>query len=241
MHVLLLGWGGSHPRQLAPYVELHRARGRSTHLYINDGVGLLWRHARVRRRCAEEAARLADGSGELSIHAFSDNGFIALCAIVAALRGSDAGRRTLARVRGVILDSGPALWAAGPAEFARRYALAVTPTVLRRRSARPHPLVTPLLRAGFRAYGLLRPATMQRLRSAYPEVAADYPRCPHLLIGGADDPLAPAADVDAFASQLAARGMEVRRRSIATDVHVGSFRAAPDVYRREIDAFLATS
>jgi pimeloyl-ACP methyl ester carboxylesterase len=238
MHVLLLGWGGSRPRQLASYVDIHRRRGSSTRLYINDGLGLLVRPEQVRRRCAEEAARLAEVTDELLVHSFSDNGFITLCTIVAALRESDAGRRALARIRGVILDSGPALWAASPAEFARRYALAATSVLLRRRSARPHPLVTPLLHAGFRAICLLDRTAVQRLQSAYPAVAADYPDCPHLVIRGDGDPLAPAADIDAFASKLAARGIGVRCCPIATDVHVGSFRAAPDDYRAAIDAFL---
>ncbi|MBC7052163.1 hypothetical protein G6O46_24445, partial [Salmonella enterica subsp. enterica serovar Enteritidis] len=83
-------------------------------------------------------------------------GFIGWAALLDALDASEQGRRARAAIRGVIFDSSPGLWnVRGPIDFARRFALGMTPAVSRmaKLGARERlRVVTSLLAVGFIGY-----------------------------------------------------------------------------------------
>lgn len=242
MQTLILGWGGSTARRLVPFTELHDARGGRARVFICDGFGSLFRFEQVYRSCEREADALlaAERGRGLLVHLFSDNGFVALCTLIDVLRRSAEGRGLLGRVRGIVLDSAPGLHAADRAAFARRFALALTPPVLRslRRPAREeHPLITPALTGAMRLYQMGWSSTARRLVGAYETSAAHYPACPHLFLYGKGDRIAPSADVETFAARIAGRGASVRVRRFDTGVHVGCHQASPAAYRRAVAEF----
>lgn len=234
MLVLLLGWGGSTPAHLESFVRAYAGLGFRSHVFICDGFRSLLQYDRVVAACEAEARQIQAlvGDDEIIVHAFSDNGFIAFCHFLRAWRGDGEARRIIARIRGVVLDSSPGLWRVSADEFSRRFACALTQMVSRRLGTPRSnvPIVTPALIRCFDLYQRGWASTVQRLRGAYDEIEADYPGCPHLFLYGADDPIVPSRDVEAFAAELAARRLTVRTHRFDTAVHVGSFWLAPQVY-----------
>lgn len=240
--VLLLGWGGCSERQLEPFAQMHRELGRETRAFICPMLRALLHFEGERRAFRAEAAWLAAAAAKrpVIIHSFSDNGFFSLCMLLSVLRESPEGRRAIANLRGVILDSGPALYAAVGREFSARFASALTPFCLRGLglpAQQHHDLATPALRACFGLYQACWAGTVRRIVGAYDEVSFDYPRCPHLFLYSNDDPVSPRRDIEAFAEGQKARGVPVETRCFSTDRHLGALRADPRVYRGAVAAF----
>jgi acetyl esterase/lipase len=142
----------------------------------------------------------------------------------------------------VITDSAPGLWAVrGPVDFARRFALGMTPAVSRmaRLGARERlPIVTPLLGLGFLGYQLLFPRSVRAMRSAWKTVAAKQPRCLHLFLYGERDVLVPPGDVRAWIDKQRDAGIEVESLAFAEGRHVALFPKDPRRYRGALTEFV---
>lgn len=241
---VLLGWGNSLPSQLVVYQRLHQALGLDASFVIPSTVAGLRRPDAYARFLAPVAAELAreGGARPIVIHAFSDNGFVGWAALLDALDATPGGRAARAAIRGVVLDSAPGLWAVrGPLDFARRFALGMTPAVSRlaRRGARERlRIVTPLLTAGFLGYQVLFRRQVRVMLSAAPRIAATQPRCPHLFLYGEADILVPPRDVRAWAARQREAGIEVEEHAFAEARHVALFPKDPKRYRAALATFV---
>lgn len=247
MFTLLIGWFGSTPRQLAPFVALHQGDGDRTYVARYNGFDGFFRLDRLYADSEAEAARIlaAAGRDDLVVHAFSDAGFTYLCLLVQALRRTREGKDLLGRIRGIVFDCAPGLYATlhptHRAEFSRRFACTMTRFVtrrLRRSRSRYQPLLMAAFTRCLDLYQRLWPRNVRALQSAFDRIADDYPECPHLFLYAAHDPITPAADVTAFASRLESRGVEVRTARFDTAVHVGCYRTAPAEYRGAVAELL---
>ncbi|MCA9584866.1 MAG: DUF829 domain-containing protein [Myxococcales bacterium] len=229
MRSLLLGWGNSTPRQLAAYERLHRRVGLSPVTVIGSTLrGLV--SQRLFARSVAPALDALEGN-TCMVHLFSDNGFLAWAALLAA--GAD-----VRGVRAVLLDSSPGLWAARDAsEVARRFSLGMMPVAARvlRIEPRPYvPAVTPALYGAFLAYQRLRPGWASAMRGAADVVLDRGPRCPHVFAFGGRDELVPAVNVRAFAARMGALA-EVREHCFDDAGHVLLFPSDPKRYTRVVE------
>lgn len=240
---LLIGWGNSTLPQLSAYERLHASLGVRTRSVIPDTrKGLLDRRA-YRRALAPTAAWLQESPDTPTlVHFFSDNGFIGWAALLDALAQSDEGRRARSAIRGVVMDSSPGLWAVrGPVDFARRFALGMTPAVTRLAGfgARERvPILTPLLGLGFLGYQLVFRGSVRQMRGAADIVVREQPRCPHLVLYGEDDILVPPRDVRAWVAKQRGLGIDVEEHAFEGGRHVALFPRDPRRYKRAIAAFV---
>jgi hypothetical protein len=246
MLTLLLGWAGSTPRRLAPFVDIHRDLGNDTRIFVADAFGSLIRLEKARAKWAVEAHRIvaAAESGPMCVHLFSENGFIVFCMMVDVWRRTDEGRDLMGRIRGIILDSAPGLYAANRAEFTRRFAYAATPfilRILRQPAQQHHPILTPALERCLDLYQVGWADTVRKILGVFDAVAADYPACPHLFVYSARDLVVPAADIEAFAAIIRNRGAPAQTLRFDTDAHIGGIQFAPNEYRRAIIDFCKES
>jgi pimeloyl-ACP methyl ester carboxylesterase len=241
-HVLLLGWGNATPSQLAAYERLHAMTGSSSRSVIPDTKkGILSADAYV-RALVPAADELVAESRPIVVHLFSDNGFIGWAALLSVLATTERGRATRDRIRGVILDSSPGLWAVrSKVDFARRFALAMTPAVTRALGLGPRervPVLTPALIASFVAYQLAFPGAARAMKNAAHRVADEQPGCPHLFLYGDDDALVPADDVRAWIALQRQRGLDVEDVMFPGAKHVALFPKDPRRYRETIARFV---
>ena len=242
--VVLLGWGNATRSQLVVYERLYRLLGLAPTTVIPNTIEGLGRPGAYARTVAPLARELAaeGGTRPIVVHLFSDNGFMGWAALLDALDASDDGRRARVAICGVILDSAPGLWAVrGPIDFARRFALGMTPAVSRmaRLGARERlPVVTPLLAVAFLGYQVLFPRSVRAMRSAWKQVAAKQPRCPHLFLYGEGDVLVPPGDVRAWIEKQREAGIDTESHSFAEGKHVALFPKDPGRYRATLTAFL---
>lgn len=240
---LLIGWGNASSSQLSAYERLYASLGLATTSVIPDTKkGLLDPHA-FGRAVAPVAQNLSDVPETPTIvHFFSDNGFIGWAALLDALSRTEPGRRTRDAIRGVIMDSSPGLWAVrGPMDFARRFALGMTPAMTRMAGfgARERvPILTPLLGLGFLGYQLVFRDSVRNMRGAAEIVAREQPRCPHLMLFGEDDILVPPRDVRAWIAKQRARGIDVEDHAFEGGRHVALYPRDPRRYRSAIAAFV---
>ena len=242
---VLLGWGNATPSQLVVYERVYKGLGLDCSSVIADTVAGLADPTAHARAVAPLATALAKGGGEqaLVVHLFSDNGFVAWAALLEALATTEGGRRARDAIRGVVLDSSPGLWnVRGPIDFARRFALGMTPAVSRAAGlgARERlPVVTPLLALGFVAYQLLFRRSVKAMLSAADRISAHQPSCPHLFLYGEADALVPASDVRAWIARQRAGGIEVEDCAFTGARHVAIFPKDPKRYRATVTAFVA--
>jgi pimeloyl-ACP methyl ester carboxylesterase len=241
--VVLLGWGNATPSQLVVYQRLYKLLGLESVTVIADTVAGLTDPAAYARSLAPLAAQLAKNDQRaLLVHLFSDNGFIAWAALLDALAATEGGRRARDAIRGVVLDCSPGLWnVRGPLDFARRFALGMTPAVSRlaRLGARERlPFVTPLLAAGFLGYQLVFRRSVKTMLSAAARVTDHQPRCPHLFLYGEADVLVPAHDVRAWIARQRAAGIEAEDQAFADARHVALFPKDPKRYKATVTAFV---
>jgi len=242
--VLLLGWGNSTRSQLVVYEKLYAALGVDATTVIPDARAGLVSPGAYRRTLARPAAELAAEAGArpLLVHLFSDNGFVSWAALLVELAKTEAGRRARDAIRGVIYDSAPGLWAVrGPVDFARRFALGMTPAVARMANLGPReriPVVTPLLGVAFLAYQLVFRASVRTMLSAPGHVASEQPRCPHLFLFGERDALVPPRDIRAFVERQRDAGLAVEVHAFEDAKHVALFPRDPRRYRAAVGAFV---
>lgn len=241
---MLLGWGNALPSQLVAYERLYKALGVDASSVIPDTLEGLARPGAYARTLAPLAAELAAEAGArpILVHLFSDNGFIGWAALLDALDRTEPGRRARAAIRGVIFDSSPGLWAVrGKIDFARRFALGMTPAVARLAKLGPRdrlPVVTPLLAMGFVAYQLLFPRSVRSMLSAGARVTAKQPRCAHLFMYGGEDALVPPRDVRAWISRQRETGIDVEEHAFERARHVALYPTDPRRYRATLAAFV---
>jgi pimeloyl-ACP methyl ester carboxylesterase len=242
--VVLLGWGNAIRSQLTVYERLHRLLGLDPTTVIPNTLEGLGRPGAYARAVAPLAAELAAEAGArpIVVHLFSDNGFMGWAALLLALDATEEGRRALGAMRGVVTDSAPGLWAVrGPIDFARRFALGMTPAVSRMARLGPRerlPIVTPLLGLGFLGYQVLFPRSVRAMRSAWKTVAAKQPRCPHLFLYGERDVLVPPCDVRAWIDRQREAGLDVESHAFAEGRHVALFPKDPRRYRAALTEFV---
>jgi pimeloyl-ACP methyl ester carboxylesterase len=242
MLVLLIGWFESTPKHLVPFVELHRGPEHQTHILVSSGLDHLFYLDRLYATCEAEVPSIMNAAGDVDIlvHAFSDAGFTVLCILLQILRRTDEGRRIVGRIRGVILDSAPALYSAGRAEFSRRFAYIMTRSLLRKLrwpAERYQPILMPVFERCLDLYQVGWARTVRRIQGAFDAVSKDYPACPHLFLYGVRDLVTPPAAIEAFASTLQSRGVPGHAVRFDTEVHLGCYRAAPEEYRQAISDF----
>lgn len=242
MLTLVIGWLGSTEGQVSQYAALHQGGGHQTHLVKYSSFDGLFRLDRLYDACDAAVPQLAAvaGNSDLIIHAFSDAGFTFLCILLQILRKTKEGRSLARRIRAIILDSAPGLYAAGGAEYSRRFAYIMTRALLRQRKQpahRYHSLVMPIFERCLDLYQIAWSDTVRRVRHAFDAVSEDYPDCPHLFLYGNRDPITPAPDVEDFVSTLRSRGVLARAVRFDTGVHLGGYRSDPDTYRRAVCEF----
>lgn len=243
---LVFGWGGSTPGQLRAYARLYARLGFDTDLRIGNVLrGLLvpgGRESEARAVAREVVASQARASRPIVVHALSDNGFLSLAALLEILSASAPGRRALDALRAVVLDSAPGLWAARRSgEFALTFARGVTPALLKglgRRESLEHPVLTPVLRAGFGVYSLAFPSNVRRMVASGERVLGALPRVPVALLYGDADRLVPPASVEAFETRLRERGFVVRARKFPGSTHVAHFVRDPAAYEATVSDHL---
>lgn len=241
---LLIGWGNSTASQLATYVRLYGAFGVEARAVIPDTrAGLSDPHAFGRALAPVAKELVSEGADRsLVVHLFSDNGFIGWAALLGALDETEGGARVKSAIRGVVYDSSPGLWnVRGKLDFARRFALGMTPALARRLrlGARERmPIVTPVLGAVFVAYQIAFPRSVKKMLSATERVRRLQPRCPHLFLYGEEDVLVPPSDVRAWIAEQRAAGIDVEEVPFARAKHVALFPNDPRRYRETVSGFL---
>lgn len=241
---LLLGWGNSTPTQLATYVRLYASLGVAARAVIPDtraGLGDPRAFARALEPVARELVR--EGSDRaLVVHLFSDNGFVGWAALLGVLDSIEGGEGVKAAIAGVIYDSSPGLWnVRGKIDFARRFALGMTPALARALGLGPRerlPVLTPLLGAVFIGYQLVFPRAVKTMLEAADRVRRLQPRCPHLFLYGGRDVLVPPADVRAWIAEQRAAGLDVEDVPFERARHVALFPDDPRRYRETLARFL---
>jgi hypothetical protein len=241
---LVVAWGNAAPWQLEVYERLLSAQGLATRTFIPDTrVGLTDPDEYARTLAAVAAALVAEGDAPRVVHLFSDNGFIGWSSLLDALAQSDAGMRVRDAIRGVTLDSSPGLWnVRGRLDFARRFALGITPAVSRRLGLGVRervPLLTPALALGFVGYQFVYPRAVDYMLAAKTRVSAHQPRCPHLFLYGARDPLVLPRDVRAWIARQRDLGIEVEEHCFEEAHHVALYASEPERYREIVSAFIA--
>lgn len=241
---LLLGWGNSTPSQLATYVRLYGTLGVKARAVIPDTrAGLVDPRAYARALAPTADELVNEGAHQpLLVHLFSDNGFIGWAALLGALDASVEGRRVKDAIRGVIFDSSPGLWnVRGKLDFARRFALGMTPWLsraLRLGTRERVPVLTPALAAAFVAYQVAFPRSVKTMLSAGDRVRRLQPRCPHLFLYGEEDALVPPSDVRAWIAEQRGAGIEAADVPFPRARHVALFPADPRRYREAIRGFV---
>lgn len=242
--VLLVGWGNSTPSQLTAYERIYSPLGLTPRSVIPDTRSGLVDPTTYARSLAPVVDALVDEGADrtLLVHIFSDNGFIGWAAFLDALAASAGGARVKAAIRGVVYDSSPGLWnVRGRVDFARRFALGMTPMLSRSvgLGARERlPIVTKLLGVAFLGYQVAFPRAVAAMRSAGERVARLQPSCPHLFIFGGEDVLVPRDDVRAWIARERAAGIDVDELEIPHGRHVALYPTEPRLYRDAVKAFV---
>jgi len=233
MRALLVGWGNSTPSQLAAYERIWSALGATPRSVIPDtGAGLL--DPTAFGRALEPVAKVTEPT---IVHLFSDNGFIGWAAL---LRAIDPAAK--ARIRGVVSDSSPGLWnVRGKRDFARRFALGMTPALSRALGLGPRerlPVATRALAAAFLGYQLAFPRAVESMLSAADVVRRLQPHVPHLYMYGGEDALVRPDDVRAWIDRQRASGIDVEAIEFTHARHVALYPADPRRYREALRAFM---
>lgn len=212
-HVAILGWAGSHPKQLRGVGRFYRRRGvravipHSATVWRAMGTPDGWqREGRLVVDALEEAA-----PDSLVVHLFSNGGFWTW---VAALEAMTPAMRS--RISAVVMDSAPGVpERIDPLYYAHHSTQAMVPialVALGRPPAESHPLVTPAIWAFMRFYFHVSPRQIAWAERST-TVTIETGEWDHLLLYSAADRLVPPHFVEAFAHRLrvAGRGVESTR------------------------------
>lgn len=238
--VLLLGWGGAELKNLRPYARMHRELGADVVTHVPHVLERIGRPARIVADAVRVHDAVMDRLGArrpLLLHSFSDNGFLALGALLA--HGASVGSRLGARTTGVLVDSAPGVYALRSArELGDAFGRALGPLLARRRLGRPElpPWATRALGHGFAAYFALRPSVTRPMQRSAETAMASWPRAPTTFVYGDRDGVIPHASVERFADWLAARAVPVRRERFDGSGHVTHLLADRRRYERIVRA-----
>ncbi|MCB9595557.1 MAG: DUF829 domain-containing protein [Sandaracinaceae bacterium] len=238
VHVAILGWAGSRPRQLRGVGGFYRRAGAEV---ITASADVFRAMARP-QGWAEEGRALADrlveaDPGDLVIHSFSNAGFWTYAATLRALP-----HELRSRVRGVILDSAPGFpERIDPWFYARYSTMAMMPMVLhafRRPPALSHPLLTPPLWAFLRLWYHVSPTQIASAEQSI-GVVCDTGSWDHLLLYSTADRLVPSDLVDAFVERLRRADRAVETERWDDSAHVRHMIVRRHEYFARVAAFLA--
>lgn len=240
VHVAILGWAGSRPRQLRGVGAFYRRHGAAAvHTHSADVFRAMGHPDGWPSEGAQVARTLeAADPPRLVLHVFSNAGFWTWSATLERL--APAIRE---RVVAVILDSAPGIpEKIDPWSYARYSTMAMMPMVLhafRRPPALSHPLLTPPVWAFMRLWYHLSPA--QRAHAeAILGVVIDTGAWDHLVLYSAADELVPPHFVEAFAHRLAEAGRGVETRRWEDSGHVRHMLSHRREYFDRVAAFLST-
>jgi len=237
-HVAILGWAGSHPKQLRGVGRYYRRRGVRA---VIPHSATVWRAMGTRDGWQREgrlvARALEDADPEaIVVHAFSNGGFWTW---VAALEAMDPAMRD--RVRAVIVDSAPGVpERIDPWYYAHHSTKAMVPIALAalgRPPAESHPVVTPAIWAFMRFYFHVSPHQIAWAERST-TVAIETGAWDHLLLYSAADHLVPPHFVEAFAHRLRAAGRGVESHRWEDSAHVRHMIRHRATYFGRIGAFL---
>ena len=212
VHVAILGWAGSTPRQLRGISGFYRQAGAEVITTTADVFRAMARPdgwAREGRAFAERLVALDPST--LVAHVYSNAGFWTWAATLEALP-----RPFLSRIRAVLIDSAPGFpEQIEPWFYARYSSMAMMPMLLGamgRRPALKHRWLSPPVWAFMRLWYHLSP-TQIAAASASLGVVARSGDWPHLLLYSANDALVRPHYVERFAAEArrAGRTMELRR------------------------------
>lgn len=233
---LLLGWGGAELKNLRPYARMHREVGADVLTHVPQVLSRIWRPARIVADAVRVhdavVAQLAEGQ-PLVIHSFSDNGFLALGALLA--HGAAARSSLASRTQAVLVDSAPGVYALRSArELGDAFGRALAPLLARRHLRRPDlPRgATRALGLGFAAYFAVRPAVTRPMQRSAATAMECWPLVTTTLAYGDGDAIIPKASVERFADWLAARRVPVRRELFEGSGHVTHLLADRRRYER---------
>lgn len=235
MRVVLVGWGNATSTQLLAYERLYRSLGHEPRSVIPDTKSGLLDPNVYREALAPIASEIDRSREPVVVHSFSDNGFVGWAALLERLETTEV-------IKGVVMDSSPGLWnVRGKRDFARRFALGMTPLasrVLGLDVRERIPFVTPMLGALFLGYQLLFPRAVRTMIDAGRRVAERQPKCPHLFLYGGKDVLVRPDDVRAWIALQRERGIPVKEELFEDARHVALYPADPRRYRAVLDEFL---
>ncbi len=238
VHVAILGWAGSTPRQLRVVGGFYRRAGAEV-LTANADV---FRAMARPDGWAEEGQALADrlvtlDPARLVVHLFSNAGFWTHAAALRVLP-----KPLVERIEAVIIDSAPGFpERIEPGFYATHSAMAMMPMVLRafrRPPALSHPLLTPPVWAFMRGWYHVSPKQVAAAEQSLP-VVRDTGSWDHLLLYSANDSLVRPHFVESFAHRLrsAGRGVDVLRWE--DGAHVRQMITHRRAYFDRVAAFLA--
>lgn len=242
---IVLGFGNSTERQLEPYARIWRKMGMDALVHIGKPMTSLAFPRVEARRAHAFAKRIVRirGSRDIFVHSLSDNGFVALSLIFEEMLATREGSEARDAIRGIVFDSAPGIHlGTSRTSFARRFAVGMTPAVLRSLRRTPdarHPIVTPLLDVGFRLF--FTRAIGLRMARAYDRVIRWQPKAPQLYLYGDSDVLVPPDAVEEHVAEQKRRGIEVSAIRFAGARHVACYPSAPETYRDAIAKLCAGS
>ena len=222
LHVAILGWAGSTERQLRGVERWYQERGAKTFTTRARVFRNMARPDGWAREGRELAARLRlrarRDEAPILVHLFSNSGFWTFAAALPALPEA-----TLARIRGVILDSAPGVPPhIGARFFADSATRAMMPMALRafgKPAALSNPWLTPPIWLFMRGwYHLSQP--QQREAEASLGTIAEAGAWPMLFLYSDADTLVSAAHVEAQIDRSRAAGRDVEAVRFAGSSHV---------------------
>ena len=240
---LLLGWGGSKDKNLRPYARIHESQGADVIVHIPAVLEQLRRPQLILDGAArvhdEVSQHLERSERSLVVHSFSDNGFLAFGAMLERAARSKSLWTT--RLAVAVLDSAPGLYQLdGPVAVGDAFARALGPLLARRhfprRTALPR-AVSLALRAAFSSYFALRPSVTAPMRGSARRFLDNYPGARAFLLYGSADEVVPPKSVEAFASDLSHRGVNVTRERFDGSAHVAHLLTD----RRRYEAIVRTA
>ena len=235
--VLMLGWGGARPRQLARYIAWYEREGFEVVPFTLTPAQLC-SSAAIAAELTELRARVLTGPGPILLHSFSNMGF----AVYAMLLTLDTEHALRSRIVGHVLDSAPGF----AADLrARDYAADLTRAVFSTfagASWTRRPLLALLARVTLGLAMRLHFSLVRGVREGYARARARYaahaPAVPLLCLLGEQDEVISLARVQDFLSSERRRGVALTHLAFEDSAHVCHFRDHPAAYSAALRSFV---
>ncbi|MCO5607517.1 hypothetical protein L7F22_061714 [Adiantum nelumboides] len=252
--VVLLGWLGAKHRHLKKYADWYTSQGMHAVTFtipIKDVLTL-----RVEKHVEMLSQKLLEGLREensnngreklVIIQTFSNTGWMTYGALLERLLRSNEGVALVKRIKGCVVDSGPApkndprVWAAGLCAALLKKSSVATQLQLDDEHKLPSMKETVLilifekLLAGF----LCIPYVKRRIDNVVLVLSRKQPSCPQLYLYSNADTVIPATSVESFIAEQQRAGCLVRACNFDTSPHVDHFRSFPVEYMEQIASFL---